>query len=40
LTKQEKNDSELAPKAFTEEELNKFVDGLPRKEKTPYKPAK
>jgi len=32
LTTQEKRDSELAPKAFTEEELNKFVDGLPKKE--------
>lgn len=40
LTAGEKRDSELVPKAFTEEELNKFVDGLPKKEKTPYKPAK
>jgi general secretion pathway protein D len=32
LTTGEKRDSELAPKAFTEEELNKFVDGLPKKE--------
>jgi general secretion pathway protein D len=33
LTTREKKDSVLVPKAFTEEELDKFVDGLPQKEK-------
>ncbi|MBM3846963.1 MAG: hypothetical protein FJ405_11850 [Verrucomicrobia bacterium] len=32
LTSREKGEVELAPKAFTEQELNKFVDGLPMKE--------
>ncbi len=32
LTEKEKSEAELAPKAFTEEELNKFIDGLPKKE--------
>jgi general secretion pathway protein D len=40
LTTQEKRESELAPKAFTEEELNKFVDGLPKKEGPSNKPKK
>jgi general secretion pathway protein D len=34
LTAREKKDSVLVPKAFTEQELNKFIDGLPQKEKT------
>jgi general secretion pathway protein D len=40
LTTQEKRESDLAPKAFTEEELNKFVDGLPKKEDSATKPKK
>lgn len=33
LTTREKKDSVLVPKAFTEEELDKFIDGMPKKEK-------
>lgn len=34
LSASEKGAIELAPKAFTQEELDKFIDGLPRKETT------
>ncbi len=41
LTTREKHESDLAPKAFTEEELNKFINGLPQKEAPkPGKPRK
>jgi general secretion pathway protein D len=41
LTTREKQDSVLLPKGFTEEELNKFIDGLPKKESPPAaKPRK
>jgi general secretion pathway protein D len=41
LTTQEKKEIELLPKGFTEQELNKFIDGLPKKEPLPpYKPTK
>src|SRR5437773_7925452 len=36
LTTLERNKAELAPKAFSEQELNRFIDGLPTKDnKTP-----
>jgi len=41
LTTREKQDLELLPKGFTEQELNKFIDGLPKKEVVPpYAPEK
>jgi general secretion pathway protein D len=40
LTTREKQDLELLPKGFTEQELNKFIDGLPKKEAVPYEPKK
>lgn len=40
LTTREKKDSVLVPKAFTEEELNKFIDGLPKKEKSSSRKSK
>jgi general secretion pathway protein D len=32
MTTDEKAQAELAPKSFTEEELNKFINGLPKKD--------
>ena len=41
LTTREKQDLELLQKGFTEQELNKFIDGLPKKEVVPpYAPNK
>jgi general secretion pathway protein D len=41
LTAREKQDLELLPRGFTEQELNKFIDGLPRKDVIPpYAPKK
>ena len=34
LSAAERSKGELAPKAFTEQELNRFIDGLPAKETT------
>jgi general secretion pathway protein D len=40
VTAREKQDLELLPKGFNEQELNKFIDGLPPKEPAPVgKPA-
>jgi general secretion pathway protein D len=38
MTRNARTDTEVVPKAFSEEELNRFIDGVPVKEPTP--PAK
>lgn len=40
LTQDETQKSELAPKAFTEKDLNKYLDGLPMKQPEPAKDEK
>jgi hypothetical protein len=37
LSSKERGAAELAPKAFTEEELNRFLDGVPVKQDTDKK---
>jgi hypothetical protein len=39
LSASENNQNELQPKAFTEKELNRFLETIPGKGQTPPKPA-
>ena len=35
LTQDARSDAQIVPKAFTEEELNRFIDSIPVKDKSP-----